>query len=292
MRAIKVSRGMAVAVMALGLVAVGCSKQLPQEVADANMALNEAKDACASVYAPDQLADVQSSADEMNAMADDKKMKKARKAAEPLMSDISALRSSADGARAGARDSADAAIKSAEGKIAAAKTAGADQYASSEYRDANSKMAAAGKAFADPCNYAEAERLAMEAGKAADAARTAAIAEKRRQEEEAARKAEEERRRREEEARRRAAEEEAKRNTPGNYTVVRGDSLWKISGMDKIYKNPIYWPILFDGNGDKIQNPDLIYPGQNLTIGRGMDEMQMDTRLKELWRQMAGSSGM
>ncbi|PIQ28388.1 hypothetical protein COW36_03840 [bacterium (Candidatus Blackallbacteria) CG17_big_fil_post_rev_8_21_14_2_50_48_46] len=50
----------------------------------------------------------------------------------------------------------------------------------------------------------------------------------------------------------------------GSYTVKRGDTLWDIAGV-KLGDNK-KWPLLFALNQDKIKNPDLIYPGQVLTV--------------------------
>ncbi|MGE3725325.1 MAG: LysM peptidoglycan-binding domain-containing protein, partial [Candidatus Sericytochromatia bacterium] len=49
-----------------------------------------------------------------------------------------------------------------------------------------------------------------------------------------------------------------------SYTVKRGDTLWDIAGV-KLGDNK-KWPLLFALNKDQIKNPDLIYPGQVLTI--------------------------
>jgi nucleoid-associated protein YgaU len=48
------------------------------------------------------------------------------------------------------------------------------------------------------------------------------------------------------------------------YTVVGGDSLSKIA--KKFYGDANQWRRIFEANGDKIKNPDLIHPGQVLTI--------------------------
>ncbi len=70
---------------------------------------------------------------------------------------------------------------------------------------------------------------------------------------------------------------------PPTYVVKKGDYLWRISGMERIYKNPIYWPIIHDANSGKIADPDLIYPGQELTIPRDMSDQQMTNKLYRLW---------
>ena len=48
------------------------------------------------------------------------------------------------------------------------------------------------------------------------------------------------------------------------YTVVKGDSLWKIA--KKYYGNGSKYTVIYEANKDKIKNPNLIYPGQVLTI--------------------------
>lgn len=53
-------------------------------------------------------------------------------------------------------------------------------------------------------------------------------------------------------------------STGGTYTVVSGDSLWKIA--KKYYGNGSQYTKIFDANRDKISNPSLIYPGQVLVI--------------------------
>jgi len=60
----------------------------------------------------------------------------------------------------------------------------------------------------------------------------------------------------------------ASSTTPSNsdtmYTVKSGDSLSKIAKA--IYGDGTEWRRIFDANRDKINNPDLIHPGQELII--------------------------
>lgn len=51
---------------------------------------------------------------------------------------------------------------------------------------------------------------------------------------------------------------------PQSYTVVAGDSLSKIA--KRIYGDASKWHAIYDANRDKIKNPDLIYPGEVLTL--------------------------
>ena len=48
------------------------------------------------------------------------------------------------------------------------------------------------------------------------------------------------------------------------YTVKSGDSRSKIA--KHLYGDANSWHKIFDANRDKIKNPDLIHPGQVLTI--------------------------
>jgi nucleoid-associated protein YgaU len=48
------------------------------------------------------------------------------------------------------------------------------------------------------------------------------------------------------------------------YTVVRGDTLWAIAS--RYYGNGSEWRKIYEANKGKIENPDLIYPGQTFVI--------------------------
>lgn len=53
-------------------------------------------------------------------------------------------------------------------------------------------------------------------------------------------------------------------NTGKTYTVKSGDCLWKIA--KQFYGNGAQYTKIYNANTDKIKNPNLIYPGQVLTI--------------------------
>lgn len=62
---------------------------------------------------------------------------------------------------------------------------------------------------------------------------------------------------------------------PDSYIVVRGDTLWDISGV--FLENPAAWPQIWRVN-PQIDNPDLIYPGDIISLryidGRPVLELQ------------------
>ena len=65
-------------------------------------------------------------------------------------------------------------------------------------------------------------------------------------------------------------------DAPDEYTVRRGDTLWRISGL--FLRSPWRWPELWGMNLADIRNPHLIYPGQRLFLERVGDRAFLRAR--------------
>ncbi len=62
-------------------------------------------------------------------------------------------------------------------------------------------------------------------------------------------------------------------NAPDQHVVVRGDTLWDISG--RFLQQPWCWPQVWDMNRDQIRNPHWIYPGQIVYFDRAAGRLRL-----------------
>jgi hypothetical protein len=64
-------------------------------------------------------------------------------------------------------------------------------------------------------------------------------------------------------------------NAPDQHKVVKGDTLWDISG--KFLQNPWCWPEVWGINKDEIRDPHWIYPGQIVYFDRAAGRLRLGT---------------
>ena len=76
-----------------------------------------------------------------------------------------------------------------------------------------------------------------------------------------------------------------------SYAVVRGDNLWDISSKDQVYADPYQWPLIYKTNRDKIQDADLIYPGQVFDIDQNASASEIDAAVNHAKTRGAWSVG-
>lgn len=89
-------------------------------------------------------------------------------------------------------------------------------------------------------------------------------------------------------------EKKIKTYTVGKWSESR-ECLWIISGREEIYGDPFLWPKIWIANKPAIRNPDIIYPGQQLTIPpkaeKTDDEMKAERRYWRQKREAAAAAG-
>jgi hypothetical protein len=74
---------------------------------------------------------------------------------------------------------------------------------------------------------------------------------------------------------------------PRVYTVMKGDFLYKISGMEEIYADPLKWKRIWRANKEAIEgfsDPNLIYPDWELTIPREWPHTYTVKQGENLWQ--------
>lgn len=77
----------------------------------------------------------------------------------------------------------------------------------------------------------------------------------------------------------------------GTYEVVAGDNLWNIAGKGSVYGNPYEWPLIYKANKGKINDADLIYPGQVFDIDKSPSADEVNAAVNHARTRGAWSVG-
>jgi uncharacterized protein YPO0396 len=75
------------------------------------------------------------------------------------------------------------------------------------------------------------------------------------------------------------------------YTVIKGDYLWKIAGKSDIYDDPYQWMRIYTYNIDQIKDPDLINPDQIFKIQRSAADNEYLVVKGDWLAKIAGKPG-
>lgn len=67
-------------------------------------------------------------------------------------------------------------------------------------------------------------------------------------------------------------------DAPDQHLVVKGDTLWDISG--RFLEKPWCWPQVWDLNREQIHNPHWIYPGQIIWFDRAAGRLRLGNRIE------------
>jgi hypothetical protein len=61
---------------------------------------------------------------------------------------------------------------------------------------------------------------------------------------------------------------------------LKGDTLWRIAAKDSVYRNPLWWPLIYRANRAQIPDPDNLEVGQTLTVELNPDDASVNAAVK------------
>ncbi len=227
----------------IALLIGGCCHPPVKQISMAKAQLMEAQEAGAPQYAPKKYREAETLLSQAEAESK-KECKKSWKTVKLAKKKAAEAKEEALKKKAQTKMSAQKAIDEAQGALEAAQEAEAPKYAPDLYQVACSVLKDAVKSFKGE-DYVQALQQAKRAANLAKRAKEAAI---------------------------KVKEELAERGKArtSTHVVQKGECLWVISGYSQIYNDPLLWPLIYWANKAQIKDPDLICPGQVLSLPRSV----------------------
>ncbi|MGA1841684.1 MAG: hypothetical protein ACMUIU_13760 [bacterium] len=251
----------------------GCTPPPTQELADAEIALSAAREAGAEKFAAQEYESAESILEEALMMNERKDYLEAKETAIAAKDAALFAKTVAEDFKIKLREQARGTLDAARQALLGAEMAGAEKYDPEDYHSLEALFGEADTAYsAEEYTIAvqKAEEVTKRARRLELAAKRAAELEK-----------EEEKKPEEEIAEEIAEEIEGPQYVQpvtvyDSHLVQKGECLWIISEYERIYANPFKWPLIYKANRSQINDPDLIFPGQNLAIPRNSSPNEIE----------------
>ncbi|MDX1762819.1 MAG: LysM domain-containing protein [bacterium] len=221
----------------------GCASFPRQEISDAWILVEAAKDSCAKVYMPEELEEATVKLDAIEA-GSQKPNRKSKKELTAMALEVQALAKGMVNDAARTKKELHSQVQEkmvvAIQKIHEAEEAEANRYGRQDYRDAIFRLSEARELAGDECRYREALVKADESIAHAEASIQRAGSFK----------------------------VELEENLPQYHIVRRGETLKTIARDSPLYRDESYWELIYKANRDQIRDPRILYPGQQLYLPR------------------------
>ncbi len=264
---------LAAAIVASVLLLVGCQKKPILEVEQLHSALHDVKNRCASVYAADDLEQIQPLIDDMDSLAGKGKRKNTAEKAREAMAILERIEEKTERRKTELRMAAEAAKERAESEVVQADKELSRTYAKELLLQAEEFLNKGTILLRrSDCSLEESHAFFVISAEHSIMAKEQSIAERERIALEEAEK-----------WRLEALKEvkPAEKKEIREWIVKTGDSLWKIAAEKEIYDNPLLWPLIFWANRSQIKEPDVIYDGQKLKIPRNVKVEEVEQALRK-----------
>ena len=262
---VRFDRVLSRAIVAAGLLLLitayfSCIKPPSEDIDHAEAAMAAVRDSEAGLYAPEELKSAEELLVRMRSEMEDGAYRDAESSAGKCVEAAEVTMSVTRQNRDRARSEAEGIIASVRESLAAAAEMRADLYATAAYGDGIKVLDEAVRAFDAGDYHLAAEKGYFALGKAEAAierssveveAKPVRIAVQISPEVDGA-----------------GIDDGSAEDLMTMHSIRKGECLWGISGYETVYSDPFMWPLIFQANRDRIERPDLIYPGQALAIPR------------------------